>query len=63
MEMKNVDNELVPDCCISCQEIMVENGTLACNYSGFDVLPFQKCEKYKRLKWYCVKEKVFDIAV
>ena len=48
----NVDKELFPDCCIACMEILIQDGTLACNCDGCDVLPFQKCENFKRLKYY-----------
>ena len=44
--------DIIPNCCMSCMEIMIEDGTLACNCDGCDVLPFQKCSKYKRLKYY-----------
>lgn len=47
-----VDRETIPDCCMTCQEILIDECTLVCNCSGCDVLPFQKCEEYQRLKYY-----------
>jgi hypothetical protein len=49
---QNVERELIPDCCMTCSECLVEECTLVCNYDGVDILPFQKCNKYKRLKFY-----------
>jgi hypothetical protein len=54
--VKSVDRELIPDCCMSCSEILIDEYTLVCNCSGCDVLPFQCCSDYKRLKWYNIKE-------
>lgn len=47
-----VSPELVPDCCITCEEMYIKSGTLACNLDGVDTLPFSKCEYFQRLKMY-----------
>lgn len=50
--VQTLAKDVIPDCCMSCSEIMIEDCTLACNCDGCDVLPFQKCDDYKRLKYY-----------
>ena len=50
--VKTLAKDIIPDCCMSCKEIMIEEYTLACNCTGCDVLPFQKCSNYERLKYY-----------
>ena len=58
-----VDKETIPDCCMTCQEILIEECTLVCNWSGRDILPFYKCNNYKRLKFYGEYKTPFLLAV
>lgn len=48
----SISPELLPDCCITCEEMYVKSGTHACNLDGVDTLPFNKCEYFQRLKMY-----------
>jgi len=47
-----VDKRLFPDCCVTCQEICVEDGCLVCNRDGLDILPYYICDEFKRLQSY-----------
>ncbi len=51
-KVAHVDKELMPDCCITCQEMNISGTTLSCNVDGVDVLPFYVCDGYTRLKMY-----------
>ncbi len=61
--VQTLAKDIIPDCCMSCSEIMIEECTLCCNCTGRDVLPFQKCSDFKRLKWYQVKKEELQLAV
>ena len=50
--IERIEKEMLPDCCITCQEIYVQECTLTCNLDGIDVLPWCKCGEFKRLKMY-----------
>jgi hypothetical protein len=62
-KMDSVDREILPDCCITCQELEIDEYTLVCNYDGCDVLPFCKCSEFKRLKFYGEHKTPLQIAV